>query len=155
MKCLYLQGGVFGESVEPDFNFSQGITFAQTFFRLWPQEVDMVFSPMEVGQEVEYTPEQVIADIDWTDCHPIKQVYMNYNCNTGQKMWDPMTAINAVEGDSLFKLSPRGTVTLTDHAETIFTPSPTGNIRYQLPGDAAWNSDILNRIRTFLLNLPR
>ena len=155
VKCLYLQGGVFGESVEPDFNFSQGITFAQTFFRLWPQEVDMVFSPMEVGQEVEYTPEQVIADIDWTDCHPIKQVYMNYNCNTGQKMWDPMTAINAVEGDSLFKLSPRGTVTLTEQAATIFTPSPTGNIRYQLPGDAAWNSDILNRIRTFLLNLPR
>ena len=109
---------------------------------------------MEVGQEVEYTPEQVIADIDWTDRHPIKQVYMNYNCNTGQKMWDPMTAINAVEGDSLFKLSPRGTVIINDQAETIFTPSPTGNVRYQLPSDAAWNSDMLNRIRTFLLNLP-
>lgn len=149
VKCIYVMGGVFGEAVEPDFNFAQGISFAQTFFDLWPQEVNMVFSPMEVGQEVEYTPEQVIADIDWTNQHPIKQVYMNYNCNTGQKMWDPLTAINAVEGDNLFMLSPSGIVTITDQAETIFTPSPTGNMRYQLPGDASWNSDMLNRIRTF------
>ena len=147
VRCIYLQGGVFGTSEEPDFNFAQGITFAQTFFRLWPQEVDMVFSPMEVGQEVEYTPEQVIADIDWTDRHPIKQVYMNYNCNTGQRMWDPMAVIQAVEGDSLFALSPRGTVQLTDNAETPFTPSATGHCRYQLPGDAAWNARMLQKIR--------
>lgn len=50
----------------------------------------MVFSPMETGQTVEYTPEQVISDISWTDAHPIKQVYMNCNCNTGQRMWDVM-----------------------------------------------------------------
>ena len=149
VKCLYLMGGVFGESEEPDFNLSQGIDFAKTFFRLWPQDVDIVFSPQEVGQEVEYLPDTVIADIDWTDCHPIKQVYMNYNCNTGQKMWDPMVVINAVEGDRLFSLSPRGTVTLTDQAETIFTPSPVGNIRYQLPGDADWNAARLEQIRTF------
>ena len=149
VRCIYLQGGVFGTSVEPDFNFAQGITFAQTFFDLWPQEVDMVFSPMEVGQEIEYTPEQVIADVDWTDIHPIKQVYMNYNCNTGQRMWDPMAVIQAVEGDSLFALSPRGTVQFTDNAETLFTPSATGHCRYQLPRDAAWTAAMLDRIRTF------
>ena len=63
VKCIYLQGGMFGEAEEPDFNFAQGITFAKTFFQNWPQEVDMVFSPMETGQDVEYTPEQVIADV--------------------------------------------------------------------------------------------
>lgn len=82
VKCLYIMAGVFGKSEEPDFNFAQGIEFAQSFFRLWPQDVDIVFSPMEVGQEIEYTPEQVIADISWTDQHPIKQVYMHYDCNT-------------------------------------------------------------------------
>ena len=138
VKCIYLQGGVFGEAEEPDFNFAQGITFAKTFFQLWPQEVDMVFSPMEAGQDVEYTPEQVIADVSWTDMHPIKQVYMNYDCaNAGQKMWDPLAAMNAVEGNSLFTLSTRGTVTVSDKGETFFTPSPTGNIRYQLPGSEA------------------
>ena len=150
VKCIYIMGGVFGEAVEStEFNFGQGISFAQTFFQLWPDDVDIIMSPGEVGDGIEYLPEQVIADIDWTDIHPIKQVYMNYDCNTGQKMWDPLTAINAVEGNSLFKLSTRGFVTVTDMAETLLTPSPTGNTRYQIPNDAAWNADMLELIRTF------
>ena len=148
VRCLYMQGGRFGEADESDFNLSQGITFAQTFFRLWPSEVDIIFSPQETGQMVEYTPEQVIADIDWTDAHPIKQVYLRCNCNTGQKMWDPMAVINAVEGDSLFILSERGTVSITPNGETPFTPSATGNCRYQLPADSAWAARMLAKIRS-------
>lgn len=147
VKCIYVMGGVFGEAEEPDFNFAHSIDFSKAFFRLWPQDVDMVFSPMEVGQDVEYTPEQVIADVSWTDVHPIKQVYLQCNCNTGQRMWDVMSAIHSVEGDSQFSLSERGTVQLTDNAETIFTPSATGNCRYQLPGDAAGAATMLERIR--------
>ena len=148
VKCIYLQGGVFGDAEESDFNFAQSITFAQVFFDLWPKDVDMVFSPMEVGQAVEYTPEQVIADVSWTDRHPIKQVYMTYNCNTGQRMWDPMCAIQAVEGDALFTLSERGTISITPQAHTIFTPSAVGNVRYQKPGDAQWAAMMLEKIRT-------
>ncbi len=149
VKCIYIMGGVFGESVEPDFNFSQGITFASDFFRLWPKEVDMVFSPMEVGQNIEYKPEQVISDISWTNAHPIKQVYLKYKCDTGQMMWDPMAVIHAVEGDDLFTLSERGTVSLTSKAETLFTPSATGNCRYQLPGTAEWGATMLEKIRQY------
>ena len=149
VKCLYIMAGVFGDSDEPDFNFTQGMDFAQTFFRLWPQDVEMVFSPMEVGQQVEYTPEQVVADISWTDRHPIKQVYLTYNCNTGQKMWDPMAAIHAVEGDGLFTLSERGIVTLTADGRTLFTATPSGNMRYQKPGTTQWAAAMLEKIRTF------
>lgn len=78
---------------------------------------------------------------------PIKQVYLTCDCNTGQKMWDPMTVIQAVEGDDVFSLSSRGTVTLTDQAETIFTASSTGNCRYQLPGSEAWAAQMLEKIR--------
>ena len=149
VKCIYLQGGVFGEAVEPDFNFAQGITFSKPFFQNWPQEVDMVFSPMEAGQDVEYPPEQVIADVSWTDAHPIKQVYMQCDCNTGQRMCDVMPVVQAVEGDALFSLSGRGTVTLTDQAETIFTSSATGNVRYQLPGSETWAAQMLEKIRRY------
>ena len=45
VKCIYMQGGVFGEAEEPDYNFAQGAEFAQEFFSRWPTEVDMVFSP--------------------------------------------------------------------------------------------------------------
>jgi hypothetical protein len=149
VKCIYMQGGVFGEAEEPDYNFAQGAAFAHEFFRLWPSEVAIVFSPMEVGQMVEYTPEQVIGDISWTDVHPIKQVYLKCNCNTGQRMWDVMTTIQAVEGDDHFTLSERGTVTLTPECATIFTPSPNGNCRYQMAGDDAWAAAMLDKIRTF------
>ncbi len=72
---------------------------------------------------------------------------MTCNCNTGQKMWDPMAVINAVEGNDFFRLSERGTVIITDKAKTIFTPSAIGNCRYQLPGDADWNTAMLEKIR--------
>lgn len=150
VKCLYMMGGVFGDSEEPiEYNFSQGVFFAQAFFNLWPDNVDIIMSPGEVGDGVEYLPEQVISDIDWTDKHPIKQVYMHYNCDTGQKMWDPMATINAVEGNSLFRYSTHGLVTVSEKGETFFTPSPTGNVRYQLTNDAAWNADMLKYIRAF------
>ena len=62
-------------------------------------------------------------------------------------MWDVMPVIQAVEGDALFSLSQRGTVRITDKAETIFTPSVTGNSRYQLPSTEAWAAQMLEKIR--------
>ncbi len=151
VKALYIMGGVFGDAVEPDYNFAQGLTFSKNFFAKWPSDVDIVFSPGEVGDGIEYKGEQVIADISWTDDHPIKQVYLNCNTDTGQKMWDPLAIIHAVEGDACFSMSERGTVTLTDQAETIFTADASGNCRYELPGDAAWCDAMLQKIRTAVL----
>ena len=148
VKCLYMQGGSFGDTLGTCYNLVVGPDFAQTFFRLWPTDVDIVFSPGEVGDIIEYVPDTVIADIDWTDIHPVKQVYLRCNTHTGQMMWDPLVVINAVEGDGLFTLSGRGTVSLTPRAETMFTPSPDGNCRYQLPGDSAWVAAMLTKIRT-------
>ena len=147
VKCLYIQGGSFGLSPEPDYNFLQGMGFAKTFFRLWPSDVDIIFDPMETGNGIEYLPEQVISDVSWTDYHPIKQVYMTCNCDTGQMMWDPLTVINAVEGDDLFMLSERGIVGLNDDGSVSFTLSATGNSRFQMPGDDAWRSAMLEIIR--------
>ena len=148
VKCLYLMAGVFTSSEEPDYNFLQGPEFAKRFFELWPHDVNIVFSPMEVGNEIEYKPESVISDIDWTDVHPIKQVYMTYDCDTGQKMWDPLAVIHAVEGDDVFSLSEHGIVTLTSYTGTLFTASVTGYCRYQKPGTIEWCSMILEKIRS-------
>jgi inosine-uridine nucleoside N-ribohydrolase len=146
VREVYLQGGVFSTAEEPDFNMAQGPEFAHEFFRLFPKDVEIIFSPMEAGQVVEYVPEQVIADIDWTDIHPVKQVYMTCNCHTGQRMWDVCTIMNAVEED-LFLLSEPGTVVLTPECYTVFTPDEKGNCRYQILRDAMWADNILNKIR--------
>lgn len=65
-------GGNFGHLSDSEYNFVQGGEYTQTFFHLWPEDVDMMFSPGEVGHQVHYQPEQVISDISWTDRHPIK-----------------------------------------------------------------------------------
>ena len=147
VKSIYAMGGVFGDAVEPDYNFAQAIDFSLKFFELLPKEVDIVFSPGEVGDPLDYRPELVISDMNWTDFHPIKWTYQFLNCNTGQKMWDPQAVIQAVEGDDFYELSPRGWVTLTPKAETIFTPDPKGNARYQRPGDPVWCDMVLKYIR--------
>lgn len=147
VKNIYAMGGVFGDAVEPDYNFKQAINFSLTFFELLPKEVDVVFSPGEVGDPLDYRPELVIADMNWTNHHPIKWAYQFLNCNTGQKMWDPQAIINAVEGDEFYKLSERGRVTLTPRGETLFTPDPEGNCRYQYPGDPEWCKTVLMYIR--------
>lgn len=146
VRAVYLQGGVFSEAEEPDFNMTQGPDFAHDFFRLFPKDVEIIFSPQEVGQMVEYVPDQVIEDIDWTDIHPVKQVYMTCNCNTGQRMWDVCTVMNAVE-EEYFLLSEPGTVVLTPECYTIFTPNENGNCRYQIPRDMMWADQILSKIR--------
>ena len=79
VKTIYAMGGVFGKAVEPDYNFLQAIDFSLKFFELLPKEVDIVFSPGEVGDPLDYRPEQVIADLSWTDCHPIKWTYQFLN----------------------------------------------------------------------------
>ncbi len=148
VKCIYIMGGSFNQQMEGELNFALGITFSQTFFRLWPKDVDMVFSPGEVGDMVYYAPEQVIADISWTDSHPIKQVYMmdDYDAPS-QRMWDPLAVIQAIEGDEGFILSERGYVSIDDKAVTTFTPSHAGNCRYQLPGNDEWVKGKLDIIR--------
>ena len=93
---------------------------------------------------VEYTPEMVISDINWTEIHPLKQIYTQYDCNTGQKMWDPLLPMHEIEGDDLIELSPRGRISLSADNKITFTADPDGNYRYQIAGDEAWAERLLN-----------
>ena len=148
VKDIYAMGGVFGDSFEHDYNFTAAIDFSLKFFELLPKDIDIVFSPGEVGDPLYYSAKQIIADLNWTDVHPIKWIYQYLVEDKFQKMWDPLAVINAVEGDdAIFKISERGWITLTPTGETIFSPDPKGNARYQLPGDSDWSDKLLKYIR--------
>ena len=144
-----MMGGAFADGAEPEYNFAMDPESARTFFRLWPRDVEIVFSPAEVGDAIDYPPALVVSDLDWTDRHPIKQVYLQCDCDTGQRMWDALAAVQAVEGDAAFSLGGRGTVELSPDGRTAFVPSPSGNCRRQLPGSPAWNAAMLEKIRAF------
>lgn len=135
VKGLYVMGGKFGEidNTKPGYNFGhkEALQFSKELFELWPTSTNIYFSPSLIGDDVDYAPELVISDIKWTDKHPIKQVYMNYDCNTGQRMWDALTAIQTLMGDNLFVLSRKGTVKITEDGQMPFTPDPNGNCYFQ------------------------
>ena len=61
VKCLYIMAGIFTSSDEPDYNFLQDPTYAKLLFQSWPRDVDVVYSPMEVGNEIEYTDELTLG----------------------------------------------------------------------------------------------
>lgn len=135
------------QNVSAGYNRMMHPEAARTLIQLWPDDVDVIYSPSAVGNMVEYAPEQVISDISWTDVHPIKQIYMRYDCNTGQKMWDPMIPLQEIEGDSLIALSPRGRVSINADNQVSFTADPDGNFRYQIAGNEAWTQRMLKLIR--------
>ena len=150
IKNIYCMGGVFGDSFEHDYNFTAAIDFSLKFFELWPKDIDIVFSPGEVGDPLYYSAAQIIEDMNWTDAHPIKWIYQFLTEDKFQKMWDPLAVLNAVEGDDvIYELSPRGWVTLTPTGETIFKEDPKGNARYQYPGPNGWSDYVLKYIRLF------
>ena len=148
VKDVYAMGGVFGDSFEHDYNFTAAIDYSLKFFELMPKDIDIVFSPGEVGDPLYYSAAQIIEDLSWTDTHPIKWIYQFLVEDKFQKMWDPLAVINAVEGDdAIYQISQRGWITLPPTGETIFKPDPNGNARYQLPGDATWSDRLLKYIR--------
>jgi hypothetical protein len=93
------------------------------------------------GDYLDYPVEEVLADLDWIDTHPIKQVYLNYNCNTGQRMWDTYPALMTVgNAESVVNNAKPGFVKIIEVStdkngdaqyEMIFEPDPKGNCYYQ------------------------
>lgn len=155
VRCLYVTGGGFDGTQEPDYNFAQGLSFTRTFFNLWPEDVDVILSPTEVGQRIDYTPLQVQED--YPAGHPFHEMLRHCKADEGQRMWDPLVVINAVEGDGLFRISERGRVILGEDAGTSFETDPQGNFRYHIPGDDKWNErmlDLIRRVSTSLHPCP-
>lgn len=151
VKALYMMGAKFVPG-DGDYNFSQGPEFAQTFFRLFPDETPIYFSPSEVGENIYYSSDMVLADMRNASCNPLEEIYLRSAPDETQKMWDVLAAIHAVEGDGLFTLSEWGDVTIDEKGCTTFMPSSSGNCRYQMPGDEDWNIRMLEKIRDIVRN---
>lgn len=148
VKAAYIMGGKFDEeNPRPGYNFRFDPDAARTFYKLWPTEIKMHFSPSSIGNNLFYPTDSVLKDISWTNRHPIKQIFMNFDCGIGQKMWDVLPVIQAVEGDQRFKLSKWGNVTFTENNLMPFTESENGFCRYQIKGDDKWNEEMLQYIR--------
>lgn len=158
VKSVYIQSGRFesGDSLS-GYNMRAASRQSAIFYDLLPKNVDIIMSPSNIGDMMDYPPQDVLVDLSYTEHNPIKAVYTNYTCDTGQRMWDTNCLVNAVLGDAEYNLSPRGWVRFVDRGEEslmLFTEDPEGNARYQLPGDTYLANEKLMDIRRHTRILP-
>ncbi len=151
VKAIYIQSGRFesGDSL-CGYNMRAASKQSAVFYDRLPASVDLVMSPSNIGDGMDYVPADVLADLSATGLNPIKAVYTNYTCDTGQRMWDTNCLVNAVLGDNEYNMSPRGWVKFVDKGEEslmLFKQDAKGNARYQLPGDSYFNQTKLMDIR--------
>ena len=151
VKSVYIQSGRFesGDSLS-GYNMRAASRQSAIFYDKLPKNVDLIMSPSNIGDLMNYLPQDVLVDLSSTEQNPIKAVYTNYTCDTGQRMWDTNCLVNAVLGDEAYNMSPRGWVKFVDKGEEslmLFTPDPAGNARYQLPGDTYFAEEKLMDIR--------
>ena len=151
VKAVYIQSGRFeaGDSLS-GYNMRAASKQSAIFYSKFPEKVDLIMSPSNIGDKMNYLPQDVVADLSYTDWNPIKAVYTNYTCDTGQRMWDTNCLVNAVLGDQEYIMSPRGYVTFVDKGEEslmLFKQDPNGNARYQMPGDTYFANEKLMDIR--------
>ena len=153
VKAVYIQSGRFeaGDSLS-GYNMRAASKQAAIFYNNLPKDVDIIMSPSNIGDLMDYSPKDVLADLSTTERNPIKAVYTHYTCDTGQRMWDTNCLVNAVDGDEGYYLSPRGWVTFVDLGEAsqmLFKVDPAGNARYQMPGDSYFAQEKLMEIRRY------
>lgn len=151
VKAVYIQSGRFesGDSL-CGYNMRAASRQSAVFYNKLPKNVDIIMSPSNIGDLMDYAPQDVLVDLSYTEVNPIKAVYTNYTCDTGQRMWDTNCLVNAVLGDNEYHLSPRGWVQFVDKGEEslmLFKEDPSGNARYQLPGDTYFAEAKLMDIR--------
>ena len=159
VKAVYVQAGHFdGNDNLSGYNMRTASGAAAVFYDKLPRNVDLVLSPTNVGEMMDYTSADILADLSYADLNPIKTVYTDFDCEVGQRMWDTNCIVNAVLGDGEYNLSPRGWVRYVDRgqaSEMIFTPDPDGNARYHLPGDTYFAEEKVMDIRRHTRMLPR
>lgn len=151
VKAIYIQSGRFEpEDQKCGYNMRADSKRAKIFYEMLPKNVDLNMSPSMVGDEMKYLQEQVLEDLAAVEVNPIKAVYENFKCDTGQRMWDSNCLVQAVLGDSAYNLSPRGFVTFVEDGEEslmLFKEDPNGNARYQIAGDTYQSMEKVMDIR--------
>lgn len=158
VKAVYIQSGRFesGDNLS-GYNMRAASRQSAIFYDRLPKSVDLVMSPSNIGDAMDYPARDVLVDLSATEVNPIKSVYTYYTCDTGQRMWDTNCLVNAVMGDQEYNMSPRGWVKFVDQGNEslmLFTADPEGNARYQLPGDSYFATNKLFDIRRHNRQIP-
>lgn len=152
VKLLCTMAGCFNNEKLFEYNIVKDIPSAKKVFAEWPTR--LVTSPFEVGIAINYPGSSIENDFKWAPMHPVTEAYKSY-----QKMpydrptWDLTSVLYAVEGPSYFKVSPAGTISVTEKGGTDFIPDVEKN-RYYLTVDSVQAENIKQHFIGLLTREP-
>lgn len=127
VKSLAVMAGCFDGTLHSEYNVKMDVDSYKKLVSLWP--TDITFIPFELGIKVLYPASSI--ENGYREGHPLVTAYRNFlDMPYDRPCWDPATLLYAVEGNALFRESKRGTVTVADDGETVFTPHKDGRHSY-------------------------
>ena len=146
-----------GEFVIPDFaeyNVFNDLAAARTLFETSP--VPMVFTPWQLGDQVQYPGSSIEQDFAWGEPHPMVEAYKHYlQMPYNRPTWDVIAAYYACHPDAdCFTISEPGNIKVVGKGVTQFTPAADGKCRY-LSATPAQRQAILEYFQSILTTKPR
>lgn len=152
VKALYIMAGEFySGNPEPDYNLKQDKDNARVLINGWTTPI--YYSPMEVGQAVDYPGELVLEDLKDQPLNPIRAVYEKCFTNTGQRMWD-VCAVLQLTNPELFELSEQGVAHVDENIVVTFTPDSLGHDWHQKKLTEAGAAKVLKHLRNVTRQQP-
>lgn len=126
VRNLYVMGCSSTDKLFHSYNIYVDTPAAQSVLRNWPGKIYV--SPGEAGGMIDYPKEAVFED--YKEGGPLRWVYETVETDTGQRMWDCLSVIEAVEGSEHFHYSNPGKYIIDDEGYTVFEEDPKGNTVY-------------------------
>ncbi|MBQ3536455.1 MAG: nucleoside hydrolase [Alistipes sp.] len=122
-----------GEFTIPEFaeyNVFNDLEAARTLFETSP--VPIVFTPWQIGEQVQYPGASIEKDFEWGKPHPMVEAYKHYQqMPYDRPTWDVIAAYYACHPDAgCFTISEPGNIKVVGKGVTQFTPAKDGNCRY-------------------------
>ena len=113
-----------------EYNVVIDIPSAQKVFHTWPG--DIIFSGFEIGVEIQFPGEALVADLRGRENEILRESYRFYRDGLegkNQPTWDLTSVLFVVRPEAwrnYYSLSPRGNVTVLDDSRTRFAEDANG-----------------------------
>jgi inosine-uridine nucleoside N-ribohydrolase len=154
VKFFSVMAGEFTIPEFAEYNVWNDLAAARTFFETSP--VPMVFTPWQLGDQVQYPGKSIEQDFAWGEPHPMVEAYKHYlQMPYDRQTWDVIAAYYACHPDKeCFTISEPGDVKVVGKGITQFTPNKDGKCRY-LTATPKQREQILDYFKTVLTTKPK
>jgi len=128
VKRLSIMAGAFtfanGTNYHLEANVINGIGYMQTVAEQWPDEVPVIWSGYEIGENLPFPRKSVAGDFGYREKHLVREAYLLHSGPEHDRpCWDQSSLLEAVFPDrGYFGLSAPGRVSVGDDGFTRFRP---------------------------------